>query len=451
MSFISWIARAIFCTCLLPGSTATAAGDLDPSYASQGIARLAGAAAPGPQALAVLPNGSTVFASSRPTTARDIVVGALNRDGHADVRFAAGGLLEITSSGTLYRPLLQYDARTGKILLAASDYRNGVYHLMLCRIREDGTLDPAFSTAGYTGQTGCVSIPPPSFAPSGVLPAGFQPLADGRILVGGSAYDFGANAFRAFEGRVTPLEVNSGESPAINVVPNLSDVFINAVAFDPSMGDVYFTGSQRFASGDSALLVARLGVSNIQSYLYNANNVVNGTEDGRAIVFRNASEIYIAGTIETPGGKSDCMAFRLNRSMAPDFGFGPGSNGRRTVRFNGAALDSASCEAVMADAEGAVYVAGRVGLGGDQSYESAVAKLTSGGDFAAGFGLNGVARLGAGQNPPRSEQALALGLHLGRVILAGPSEPAVGATPQTTDMVLARLTHADMIFDNGFN
>lgn len=451
MSFISWIARAIFCTCLLPGSTATAAGDLDPSYAAQGVARLTGAAAPGPQALVVLPDGSTVFASSRPTSTRDLVVGALNRDGHADVRFAAGGLLAITSSGTLYGPRLQYDARTGKILLAASDYRGGVYHLLLCRILQDGTLDPAFSTAGYTSQTGCVSITPPSFAASGILPAGFLPLADGRILVGGSAYDFGTSSFRAFEGRITPLEVNPGESPAINAVPNLSNVFINAVAFDPPRGDIYFTGLQRFASGDSALVVARLGVSNIESYLYNPNNVANGTEDGRAIVFRNINEIYIAGTIETPGGKTDCMAFRLNRSMQPYFGFGPGSNGRRTVRFNGAALDSASCDAGLVDAEGAIYVGGRVGVGGDQSYESAVAKLDSGGDFDAGFGLNGVARLGGGQNPPRSERALALGLHLGRVILAGPSEPAVGATPQTTDMVLARLTHADMIFDNGFN
>ncbi|WP_257389374.1 hypothetical protein [Tahibacter caeni] len=451
MPFVSWITRAFFCFCLMPGGPAAAAGDLDPTYASQGFARLTGASTSGPQALVVLPNGSTVFASSRPTTTHDIVVGALNREGHPDTRFAAGGLLTITSAGTLYRPLLRYDARTDKTLLAASDFRNGAYHLLLCRIRQDGTLDPTFSTAGYTSQTGCVSIPPPAFAATGILVAGFQPLADGRILVGGSAYNFAANSFRAFEGRVTPLDVNPAETPAINDVPNLSDVYINAVAFDPPMGDVYFAGLQRFASGDSALIAVRLGVSNIESYLYNANNVANGTEEARAITFAGVSDIYVAGTIETAGGKSDCMAFRLNRNMQPNFSFGPGSNGRRTVRFNGAALDSASCEAVMTDAQGGVYVAGRVGLNGDQTYESAVAKLTTGGDFAAGFGLNGVARPAGGSNPARSERALAIGLHLGRVILAGPSELATGATPETTDMVLARLTHADVIFDNGFN
>lgn len=451
MSFLSWITRTIFCFCLMPGSSAAAAGDLDPSYASHGYARLTGAGASGPQALAVLPSGSTVFAASRPTTVHDIVVGALNRDGHPDTRFAAGDLLQITSTGTLYRPLLRYDARTDKTLLAASDFRNGAYHLLLCRIRQDGTLDPTFSTAGYTSQTGCVSIPPPAFAASGILVAGLQPLADGRILVGGSAYNFTTNSFRAFDGRVTPLDVDPGQAPAINDVPNLDNVFINAVAFDAPMGDVYFAGSQRFATGDSALVVARLGVSTIQTYLYNANNVANGNEEARAIVFRGSSEIYVAGTIETAGGKSDCMAFRLNRNMQPDFGFGPGSNGRRTVRFNGAALDSASCEAVLTDAQGDVYVGGRVGLNGDQSYEAAVAKLTPGGDFAANFGLNGVARPAGGLNPLRSERTLALGLQLGRVILAGPSELATGATPKTTDMVLARLTHADVIFDNGFN
>lgn len=452
MSCFSGFARAFFCLLLgLQAEPCLAAGQLDTHFGNQGVSRLVGLEAPGPQAIVVRPDRSIVFASSRPTTAHDIILAGMTPSGRPDNRFAGGELLQIVSTGTLYRPLLQYDARTGKLLLAASDYRNGAYHLLLCRILPDGTLDASFTTAGYTSQTGCVSIAPPAFAPTGILVAGFQPLADGRILVGGSAYDFNTNAFRAFEGQVTPLEINPTVTPSINPVPNISNVFINAVAFDPPRGDVYFTGSQRIGASDSALLVFRIGVSSIDSYLFNPNNVANGAEDGRAIVFRNTNEIYVAGTVETAGGKSDCMAFRLDSSMAPQFAFGPGSNGRRTVRFNGAALDSASCETAMIDTQGYLYVGGQAGLNGNQSYESAVAKLDSGGDFVASFGINGVARIGGGQSPARSERVLATALHNGRVVFGGPSELAVGATPQTTDMVLARLTNDDVIFDYGFD
>lgn len=105
----------------------------------------------------------------------------------------------------------------------------------------------------------------------------------------------------------------------------------------------------------------------------------------------------------------------------------------------------------MIDMQGYLYVGGQAGLNGDQSYESAVAKLDSGGEFVAGFGINGVARVGGGQSPARSERVLASALHNGRVLFGGPSALAVGAIPQTTDMVLARLTDDDVIFDYGFD
>jgi uncharacterized delta-60 repeat protein len=453
MSYIPWIVRAIACLCL--GSQAgpsLAAGHLDTRFGSSGYARFSGAGAPGPQAIAVRPDGTTVFAAPRPTTTRDIVVGAVNSDGRADGRFAGGGLLTITTGGTLYRPLLQYDARTQMTLLAASDYRNGAYHLLICRIRADGALDLSFSVAGYSSQAGCVSITPPAFAPSGVLVAGLMPLADGRILVGGSAYNFGASTFRAFEGQVTPLEAGSGGASLLQV-PVLNNVFINAVTFHPALGDIYFAGFQRVNDSDSALLVARLGVSDIQSYLYNGNFTANGLEDGRAITFRNTNEIYVAGTIEIQGGKTDCMVFRLNRSMQVVNSFGPGANGRRTVRFNGGNNDSASCEALQAEpgSEGRLLVGGRVGQNGDQFQEMAVARLAANGDFMPDFGNAGTVRINQGLAPQRSERVLALDTHLGRPVLAGPSELATGATPQTTDMLLVRVGNDDVIFTSGMN
>lgn len=194
----------------------------------------------------------------------------------------------------------------------------------------------------------------------------------------------------------------------------------------------------------------RLGTSSVSSYLRNPNVVANRMEDGRAIVVRNGNEIYVAGTVET-GGKSDCVVIRLDSSLQPVSAFGPRGNGRRTLRFNGGTGDSAGCEALLVDGQGNLSVGGRVGRNNDQFFEFAAARLSAFGEYAADFGNGGVARVSSGASPARSERALALGLHNGRLLLAGSSDLAVGATPQTADTVVTRLDSSDVIFGNGFN
>lgn len=447
--FFAFARTALIGLLLIQAGACAADGLLDPTYGSAGYARLTGTTGVGPQALVVRPNGSSVFAASRPTTSRDIVVGALSADGRPDGTFAGGGLLQIATAGTLYRPLLLRDPRTNTTLLAASDYRGGAYRLMVCRILDSGALDFSFSAAGYSSQAGCVSVDPPAFAPSGTLPAGMAVTGSGTIVLGGSAYDFGNNSFRAFYASFTPLDVGSS-GVSISVVPSVSSVFINAVAVAPNGQDIYYTGFQRPGS-DASLIVIRLGTSSVSSYLHNPNVVTNAMEDGRAIVVRNSNEIYVAGTVETAGGKSDCVLIRLDGSLQPVSAFGPAGNGRRSIRFVGGAGDSASCDAIQVDAQGVVTVGGRVGTNNDQFFELAAAKLTNFGDYVADFNNGGVARVNPGLNPSRSERTLAMGLHNGRVLLAGPSDLAVGATPQTTDMVVVRLSSSDVIFSNGFN
>lgn len=431
--------------------TGQAAGQLDTTFGNHGYARLTGTSAPGPQATVLLPDGTLVFASSRPTTTRDLVLGALTSDGNPDARFASGGLLSVATGGTIYRPLLRYDVRTQKTLLAASDYRNGTYNLLICRILANGSLDPSFSIASHPNQLGCVSIAPPAFAPSGVLIAGLMPLANGTILVGGSAYDFNGNNFRAFEGQIVPAEVSTINPVTLNAVPLLSNVYINAVTFNPVQNEIFFTGFQRLGANDSALVVARLNNTGISSYLHNPNLVANAVEDGRAIVYRGLDQVYVVGNVETQGGKSDCVAIRLDHDMIPVAGFGPLGNGRRTVRFNGSNLDSATCDALVTDATGNVYVGGRIGQNGDQFYELAVTKLDTGGNYAGDFGSAGTVRLNPGLTPARSERVLAMQWHHGRLLLAGPSELAVGSSAPTTDQLMTRLTGDDVIFSNGYN
>jgi hypothetical protein len=90
MSCFSTLARIALIVLLGVQAGACAAnGLLDASYGNLGYARLTGTTATGPQALSVRPNGSVVFAASRPTTSRDIIVGALSADGRPDGSFAA--------------------------------------------------------------------------------------------------------------------------------------------------------------------------------------------------------------------------------------------------------------------------------------------------------------------------------------------------------------------------
>jgi hypothetical protein len=198
-------------------------------------------------------------------------------------------------------------------------------------------------------------------------------------------------------------------------------------------------------------VLIRLTNTSVGSYLYNPNLVANGLEDGRAIVVRNSAEIYVAGTVEAAGGKTECVVIRLNGSLQPDTSFGPLGNGRRALRFNGGSGDSASCDGLHIDAQGVLSVAGRVGQNNDQYFELAAARLSSSGEYISGFANQGVARIYAGLNPQRSERALAMGMDRGRLILAGPSELASGATPQTADLVVTRLTTSDVIYTNSFN
>lgn len=450
MPLFNWLIRAVIGVSLaFQAVDAPASGLVDTTFGAGGYARLSGASAPGPQAVVVRSDGVTIFAASRPTTSRDLVVGALTPEGRPDVRFAGGGLLTIATAGTLYRPTLLRDSRTNTTLLAASDYRGGAYRMMLCRIRDDGSLDPSFTTAGYTSQTGCVSVDPPAFASSGVLPAGLGTRPNGEILLGGSAYNFNTNSFRAFYASFTPLDVSNSGVNTI-VVPLINSVFINAAALEPLTGDMIYTGMLRYAnSSDSSLIVFRFASSSVSSYLYNGNAVPNATEDGRAIVVRGNNEIYVVGSIEIAGGKTDCMVFRLDGDMLAAGNFGPAHDGRRSVRFLGNVNDSASCETLMLDGNG-IVVGGRVGVNGDQRHELAVARLDNNGEFDPLFGSGGISRISPGLSPARSERVLALGSHLGRTILAGPSELAQGSTPATTDMVLLRLHSDDVIYTNGF-
>ena len=121
----------------------------------------------------------------------------------------------------------------------------------------------------------------------------------GRIVIGGSAYDFNTNSFRAFQADFTPTTAGSA-GVSFTLVPSVYNIFVNAVAVDPSSQSVYFTGFQRPAA-DASLVVVKLTTTTVSSYLHNPNLVANGLDDGRAILVRNFNEVYVAGVVETPG------------------------------------------------------------------------------------------------------------------------------------------------------
>jgi len=148
----------------------TAAGRLDPSFGTGGVAVIG---APGQWDLAyavvVQTDGRIVvggLVNERPAVLR------LTATGHLDPGFGSGGVVPVFEAGHQYVTALALQD-DGKILFTGSVFAVG-------RIEADGELDPSFGTGG-------VALTPVGWDPNaGTTYNALALQADGRIVVGGS-------------------------------------------------------------------------------------------------------------------------------------------------------------------------------------------------------------------------------------------------------------------------
>ena len=438
-------------------AAAQAAGAVDPSFGNGGAAIIGGLDAYGPSAMVVRAGGHISYAASRPGFG-DVLVGSRTQDGLEDVDFANGGLVPIdVAGGSVSGPVLGFDPVSGATILAATALKSGVYHLLLCRILDDGTFDPTFHLLNYPDQTGCIVTNPPADAPNGLNVTSMSITADGVILLGGTAYNFAtAPTFRAFYSSVQSGFVDVAHQ-VLTVAQN--NVFINALAVDDVSDYTFMTGSIQLVDDqsnvDTAILVIK--VHSVLGWTYSIidpNFVPMGYDEGRAIAARPDGKIVIAGTVDIASPVfTDCAVYQVDSDLNLDPGFGDAHNGSIITAFSGGTSDGARCDALAVDASH-VYVGGTARIDNDSDRDMAVARLNYDGTFDPGFGIaqSGIAILGPGdsQSLTRFDTVLAMGLQQSRVVVAGPIEPMSGATPENSEMAFVRLGDDEFVFANSF-
>ncbi|MDC8011006.1 hypothetical protein [Tahibacter soli] len=438
-------ARLALLLSTLAGTAAThAAGLVDPLFAGNGVARITGTNAQGPQSLVVKPDGRLVFAGRR-QDGSGIVIAARKRNGAVDGAFNGGNVLATAPLGTAYGPRLANDVTGDATILAYTDFQAGVYRLVLCRVLGNGTFDPAFTISGYSGQAGCVRTNPPAGAPNGVIVAGVELWPNGKIAVGGTAYNYSVAAIgKPFEG-----SLYAGSTLSLSTIPIPHDYVINAFASEPFTDVVYFGGTIRTGSADTAGVVLRVTSASYLTATFNPNVVADGIDDVRAFARRPDGRLVAAVTADAPNASTTCVAYAMDGgNLAPDLGFGPNGNGRRDVDF-GAGV-SVRCDAIAADAGNNVFVVGTASL---SSYDAmAVARLSPIGQNDPGYGAGGNVLVNTIGIAPTmvDERGLAAGVQEGRLILGGYSEAATSPTPATSSMLVVRLTDDDHLFVSDF-
>jgi uncharacterized delta-60 repeat protein len=440
------------------GVDAQAAGNIDGSFANFGTARISGVAAYGPSAMVVRPGGHIVYAAVRPDF-HDVVVGARNADGTEDEGFALGGLLPIsTAGGSISQPVLGFDPVSKATVLAATDLTGGIYHLLLCRILDDGSLDPSFTLSNYPGQTGCIVTNPPAGAPNGLNVAGMTISQYGVITLGGTAFDFAhAPLFKAFYSLVQSGTVDVA-TQVLTVAAN--NVTITGLATDYNTGYSYMSGSIQLVDGssniDDAILAIRVHSVLGWSYnIFNTNLVTRGFDEGHAVAVRPDGKVVIVGVVDEASPIfMDCAIYQLTSDLNPDTSFGDAHNGTILTNFTGGITDAASCDAVAVDGENRVFVGGMEKRYNDADRDMVIARLTPSGAFDPTFGTigPGISMVDPGDSASTTvfERVMTMGLQNGRAVVAGPSEPPSGATPSNSDMIIVRLADEDFIFAHSF-
>ncbi len=390
-------------------SSAAASGTLDPGFGQGG------------RVSTDLGGLSTVYATVVQADGRIVAVGYVSRngdedfalarytrDGTLDPAFGTGGIVRTDISGTgsddVARAVaLQAD---GRIVVAGQSTAGA--GITLARYDRDGSLDPAFGSAGVvtTGITGigyAVATGP-----------------DGRILVAGSA-----DAGTGNDVVVVRLRPDGSPDPAFGtggtVLTDVGGAGSNdvgdALALQPD-GAVLVAGSSDSGTGSHALLLRYRGNGTLDPTFGRDGVVVTSPASAgnasraAAVTLGSGGTVVTAGSTRLPGGGSGFAVARYRRDGSPDTSFGSGGVAVTQVGGPGS---YAYGSAVAVDHCGRIVVAGSAG--NQRSGDFAVARYTRNGVLDADFGSAGsvVTDVSGGD-----DRAFAVALRpRGRILVAG--------------------------------
>lgn len=434
----------------LVASRYTSAGVLDSSFGTSGrltvsfgsINTAGGAVVPAVDGFIL---AGTIFAPSGISSAG---LAHFSASGQLLPAFGVSGKLELNlrTSPSYPQGYSIVEQPDGRVLAAGSVLTEAGFGITVVRRLADGSADAAFGTDGK------VFLQPGDEAASASSML-LQP--DGRILIGGSAYEAGKET--AVVLRLEPdgsLDATFGNAGVFMYSAATTDHRIEAMCLLPD-GKIVAAGYGHLSTGVAQFVAWRLTTAGLlDSGFGPLNSPIPGTITthvqatnrnayGSALALLADGKILLAGTSYTDSGSTASRfgVVRLTAAGLVDTTFT--GSGRVQVQFSGFA---AYCRKVSITSSGQILLSGHVeaglaGSGGAVSF--AAARLNSAGAADATYGLDGKVQISfSGWFWHYAEMALLDSQD--RCLLAG---RVVGAT--TTLPAFIRLTAAGQL-DTGF-
>ncbi|AFL80592.1 hypothetical protein Aeqsu_1094 [Aequorivita sublithincola DSM 14238] len=300
------------------------------------------------------------------------------QSGILDTSFGTNGIVTTQVSSTYNFGMATTVQPDGKIIIAGYAGTPATYKATVIRYNTDGTLDPTF------GNAGTLTIPVGS-AKSYATDVALQ--NDGKIVIGARTYDNVSGDFALIRLNADgSLDNSFGTNGIVIASSGGSDVSSSLLIADD--GKILLAGDS-----DSTFSVAKFNTDGTFDTSFGTNEWSIINFDGSSsytqdIAFQNDGKIVMAGFAINSVGRYQMAAARINADGTIDNSFG--NSGK--VFFNiGIDQDFATALAIQSDGKivlgGHTYITSNPRL----SYDFAVVRLNSDGNFDTTYGTNGVA------------------------------------------------------------
>lgn len=300
------------------------------------------------------------------------------QSGVLDDSFGTDGIVTTQVSTTYNFGMATVVQPDGKIIVAGYAGTPATYKAAVVRYNTDGTLDDTFGDAGkLTIPVGSAK----SYATDVVL------QDDGKIVLGARTYDNVAGDFALIRLNENGTFDNSfGNNGIVIASTGGSDVSTSILIADD--GKILLAGDS-----DGDFSVAKFNADGTLDTSFGANGwSITIFDDSSSfiqqIAFQNDGKIVMGGFAVNSVGRYQMAAARINADGTLDNSFG--NNGKVFFNF-GVDQDFATAVAIQSDGKivlgGHTYITSNPRL----SYDFAVVRLNTNGDFDTTYGDNGVA------------------------------------------------------------
>lgn len=406
----------------LPGR-ARADGELDPSFATEGVLRAdLGDPADAVGDVAIAPGGRIIVLGDVSGIAgRDLVLAAFTPAGVPVASFGENGRVVADFGGDERADALAIDAN-GSIVAVGTRTKDGVAELVLLRYDADGKLDQSFNGNGRR----VLSFTDGAQNASGGV--AFDLV--GRIVVGGTRTGAAGSVFavaRLLPSGALDTTFNASGKRFVDFgVENRTNAFGAAVAVQDD-GKIVIAGT-RVGAGGTDFAVARLLADGSFDASFDGTGKTaidfGGLDTASAVALRPAGGIAIAGVRETTGG-DDVAVVVLRDDGQEDPSFK--GNGKATTDLG---ADDAA-RAIVAQPDGKLVAVGeRMGPNGR---DFAVVRYNVDGSLDAALDEDGKLRVDLASGSEDAGAGVALQAD-GRIVVAGTS--AIG---NERDLGIVRL------------